>query len=93
LKLDYYLKDYKKLKRRSYSLNFTFFFINVADSKNKELTIDINAEEFDIYNVFITINSFYIDEFYSIINIYNSRITKKKDKNDNLLEDLDYVFG
>ncbi len=52
LKLDYYLKDYKKLKRRSYSLNFTFFFINIEDSKNKELTIDIIAEHFDIYNVF-----------------------------------------
>jgi len=81
------------LKRRSYSLNFTFFFINIEDSKNKELTIDIIAEHFDIYTIFITINSFYIDEFYSIINIYNYRITKKKDKNDNLLEDLNYVFS
>jgi hypothetical protein len=93
LKLNYYLKDYKELKRRSYSLNFKFFFLNIKDKKNKEITLDIAAKNFDIFNIFITTNSFYIEDFYDIINILNKKMSIKKDENDYMLEDLKYIFS
>lgn len=91
--LKHHLKDYKELKRRSYSLTFLFFFLNIEDNKNKEITIDIKAKNYDIFNIFITLNSFFIEEFYNMINIYNKKLCKKKDFNDIILEELDYVFS
>jgi hypothetical protein len=93
LKLNYHLKDYKNLKRRSYSLNFKFFFLNIEDNKNKEITLDIKAKNFDIFNIFITTNSYYIDDFYNIINFLNGRKFKEKDENDNMLDKLTYIFS
>jgi hypothetical protein len=93
LKLNYLLKDYKELKRRSYTLNFKFFFINIEDNKNKEITIDIRSTFFDSFNIFMTTNSFYIEDFYYIINVLNNKACKKKDENDLLLEDLNYIFN
>jgi hypothetical protein len=93
LKLNYHLKDYKILKRRSYSLNLKFFFLNIEDNKNKEITLDIKAKNFDIFNIFITTNSYYIDDFYNIINFLNSRKYKEKDENDNMLDKLTYIFS
>jgi hypothetical protein len=94
-KLNYRLKDYKELKRRSYSLNFKFFFINVEnkDKKNKEITIDIESFPYDKFNIFITLNNHYFDEFYNIINILNIKRRKKKDDNDNMLDELKYIFS
>lgn len=74
LKLNYYLKDYKKLKRRSYCLNFTFFFTNIENNTNKEITLDITAKKLDDFDIFITTNSYYIEEFYNIINTINKTI-------------------
>lgn len=91
-KLNYYIKDYKELKRRSYSLNFKFFFINIEDNKNKEITIDISSKGYDIFDIFITTNAYYIEEFYNIINTLNKKVTKKFDENDYLLYDLDYIY-
>lgn len=93
LKLNYYLNDYKILKRRSYSLNLKFFFLNIEDSKNKEITLDIKAKKFDIFNIFITTNGYYIDDFYNIINALNKRKNKEKDENDYMLENLTYIFS
>lgn len=95
LKLDYRLRDYKELKRRSYSLNFKFFFINVDnnDKKNKEITIDINSTPYDIFYIFITTNAYYFDEFYNIINVLNSIRFKKKDDNDDMLDEIKYIFS
>jgi len=93
LYLNYHLKDYKKLKKRSYTLAFTFFFFNLENSKNNELTIDITANKYDMYNIFITLNAFYIEEFYNMINTYHKKLCKKKDFNDIILEELDYVFS
>jgi len=73
-KLNFYLKEYKVLKRRSYCLNFTFFFVNIEDNINKEITLDITAKKLDDFNIFITTNSYYIAEFYNIINTLNSNI-------------------
>jgi hypothetical protein len=60
------MKDYKKLKRRSYSLNFKFFFIN--NETNKEITLDIRGMGFDIFDIFITTNAAFFVDFYNIIN-------------------------
>lgn len=93
LKLNYHLKEYKHLKRRSYTLNFTFFFTNIEDNISKETTVDIISKTFDDFHVFVTTGSFFIDEFYNIINTLNKQKMKKKDKNDLILEDLDHVFS
>jgi len=93
LKLNYYLNDYKILKRRSYSLNLKFFFLDIENSKNKEITLDIKAKKFDIFNIFITTNAYYIEDFYNIINALNKRKNKEKDENDYMLENLTYIFS
>ena len=93
LKLDYCMKDYKTLKRRSYSLNFKFFFININDNINKEITLDIKGLGFDAFDIFITTNSSFFDEFYNIINTLNSNVKKEKDENDIMLEELDYMYS
>jgi len=87
------LKDYKELKRRSYTLNFRFFFLINNNEINKEITLDIRAKNFDSFTIFITTNSFYIEEFYYIINTLNKKMLIKKDENDYILEDLKYIFS
>jgi len=87
------MKDYKKLKRRSYSLNFKFFFININDNTNKEITLDIGGLGFDVFDIFITTNGLFLDEFYNIINTLNINVKKEKDENDLMLEDLDYMYS
>jgi len=62
-------------------------------SSNKEVTIDISSKKFDEFNIFVTISSFFVEEFYNIINTLNKEKMKKKDKNDLILEDLTYIFG
>jgi hypothetical protein len=87
------MKDYNKLKRRSYSLNFKFFFININDNISKEITLDIRGLGFDTFDIFITTNSLFFDEFYNIINTLNSKVKKEKDENDIILEDLNYIYS
>lgn len=93
LKLNYHLKDYKELKRRSYSLTFSFFFHNIENKKEKEVTIDITSIKYDKYNIFMTVNGFYLEEFYNILNILGKKNYIKKDYNDEILEELDYIFS
>lgn len=87
LNLNYHLTDYKKLKRRSYSLNFIFFFINIKDNLNKDTTVDIQANNFDKFNIFITTNSLYSEDFYNIINIW-----EKKKEEDAKKDEIDFLF-
>jgi len=93
LKLDYCMKDYKTLKRITSSLNFKFFFININDNINKEITLNIKGLGFDAFDIFITTNSSFLDEFYNIINTLNSNVKKEKDENDIMLEELDYMYS
>ena len=93
LNLKYHLKNLKKLKKKSYSLNFVFFFLNIEDNKNKEVTVDIKAKKYDIFNIFITLNSFYVEDFYYVINEYNKNLRKKKKFNYIILEELDYIYS
>jgi len=93
LKLNYYLKDYKELKRRSYSLSFRFFFLKIENKREKEITIDINSIKYDKYNIFITVNGFFIEEFYNIINVLGKKNYIKKDHNDEILEELEHIFS
>lgn len=67
LKLNYTLSDYKKIKRRSFSLSFVFFFVDLKN-KTKELTIDIKSMKLDSYYIFITLNSFFFSDITFIIN-------------------------
>lgn len=102
-KLGYCLKDYKTLKRRIYSLNFSFFFIdtrkidiNDRKKKNTELkniTVDITVNNFDILNIFITTNSYYFEEFYYIINTWQSYKKKEEDEYDLIFKKLEYIFS
>lgn len=73
LKLNYKLQDYNLLKRRSYSLIFVFFFININNNKTKDITIDIQSYKYDQFKIFITLNGFFLKEFYNIINILNKQ--------------------
>ena len=94
LKLNYYLSDYKTLKRRSYSLYFRFLFINVDNIKNKEITLDIRGQNFDKYNIFITTDGYYLEDFYFILNALNKRDNEKKkaDFNDDILYNIEHVY-
>lgn len=67
LKLNYTFSDYKKIKRRSFSLSFVFFFVNLKE-KTKDLTIDIRSNKLDSYYIFITLNSFFLNDIFFIIN-------------------------
>jgi|GraSoiStandDraft_5_1057265.scaffolds.fasta_scaffold343105_2 hypothetical protein len=73
-KLNFMLIDYKSLKRRKYCLNFCFNFIDLNKSC-KEITLDIKSTRNDIYNIYITLNAFYIKSFE--IFIENLKIWKK----------------
>jgi len=93
-KLNYCLIDYKTLKRRSYSLYFQFFFIDLKNIGDKQITLDIIGKKFDKYNIFITANGYYLKEFYNIINVLNKRDNEKKapDFNDDILDNIEYVY-
>ncbi len=65
-RLNFELIDYKKLKRRKYCLYFTFFFLNL-DKKNKEITLDLKCNKHDVYYIFITLNSYYMNDFKLIL--------------------------
>lgn len=102
LKLGYHLRDYKTLKRRIYSLNFSFFFIDTKkvyttdnkkkNNEQKNITVDINVNQWDIVKVFITTNSYYFDEFYYIINTWKSYKKKEEDEYDLIFNNLEYIF-
>jgi len=94
LKLNYYLSDYKILKRRSYSLYFKFLFIDVNNVKNKEITLDIRGKRFDKYSIFITVDGYYLKDFYFILNALNKRDNEKKkpDFNDDILDNIEHIY-
>lgn len=95
LKLNYYLRDYKMLKRRSYSLFFKILFLNLNETKNKEITLDIIGNKYDRFNIFITTNGYYLKEFYNIVNVLNKRDNEKKplDHNDILLDNIENLYS
>jgi len=76
-RLNYELIDYKVLKRRKYCLFFRFIFCELHKS-SKEITLDIKCTRYDGYHILITLNSFYLSSFLTIIE--NGRIWKKLNK-------------
>jgi hypothetical protein len=48
LKLNYEIDDYKLLKRRKYSLIFTFYIS--GNTKNKDVTLDITTQIYDTFH-------------------------------------------
>lgn len=101
LKLNYHLKDYKTLKRRIYSLNLSFFFVNIQNKKvniikknneDKNITLDVYVNKFDIINIFITTNAYYFEDFYYILQKWQSYKEKEQDEYDLLFNSLEYIF-
>lgn len=78
-KLHYTIDDYKVLKRRKYTLNFTFFFCNCENVPSKKnVTLDISCDWHEIFTFFITLDMsfqrdmvqllffYYIEELYEV---------------------------
>lgn len=60
LRLKYELDDYKILKRRKYTLIFTFSICNkLIEDSIKNITLDIEGHTNDIFKFFITLNTYY----------------------------------
>lgn len=60
LRLNYVIDDYKLLKRRKYTLKFTFYIINnVIENIDKKITLDINCQPTDTFHFFITMGQKY----------------------------------
>jgi len=72
-RLNFQIADYKILKRRKYSLAFTFLFSEMK-SIDKQIYLDINCTEFDCYNIFIITNSCYLNDFMQMLYYFNVSI-------------------
>ena len=68
LKLNYEIDDYKFLKRRKYSLIFTFYIS--ANQKSKEISLDINTLFNDTFNFMITTDLYYAKDLVQFLFYY-----------------------
>lgn len=67
-KLNYEIDDYKLLKRRKYTLSFTFFFNKVkASPLSKNVSLDISCSENEIITFFIISDLFYAKDFIQLL--------------------------
>jgi hypothetical protein len=73
-------------------LNFSFLFLNIENNKNKEVMVDIITNKFDNFNISIITNSYYIEEFYNIIDTYYKN-KKNEEELDIIFIDLTYIFS
>lgn len=83
LKLNYRIDDYKLLKRRKYTLIFSFSFcfsgLNVLNFSNynnykKSLTLDISTEMHDTFHFFMTVDLYYAKDFMQLLfYLYNEK--------------------
>lgn len=80
-KLNYVLDDYKLLKRRKYTLIFTFYFCGTLKTQNNlpynnskkfdnKLTLDIQTEETDTFYFFMTTEIINSNEFIQFLFYY-----------------------
>jgi hypothetical protein len=70
--------DYKILKRRKYTLTFTFLFTDVI-SNDKNITLDITCNKHEFFNVFITTNlQPYVNEFMQFLFYFYITIDPQK---------------
>ncbi len=70
-KIHYHIDDYKLLKRRKYTLNFTFFFCkceNVPPLKN--ISLDISCNDNEMLTFFITTDLYYSKDFMQLLFFY-----------------------
>lgn len=92
-KIRYEINDYKALKRRKYTLNFTFFFCkceNIPPFKN--ITLDITCNEYEMFTFFITTDLYYSKDFIQLLFFYY--IEERRERpvlvpNKNEIEDID----
>lgn len=77
LKLGYEISDYDYLKKRQYILNFKFLFLNIIDNLNNIIFLDIVCKNYDMYEILIIVNGFYIENFNTIL-YYNKNLIYDK---------------
>jgi hypothetical protein len=70
--LGFKIIDYKKLKKKKYSMNFLFYLNNNINEHRSDILLDLNVSQFGIINVFININIFlYYKDLMQLIFYYN----------------------
>lgn len=70
-KVHYEIDDYKILKRRKYTLNFTFFFCKCENTLfSKNITLDINCNKYEMFTFFITTDLYYSKDFMQLLFFY-----------------------
>ena len=70
-KLHYTIDDYKILKRRKYTLNFTFFFCNCESLPSKKnVTLDVSCNWNEIFTFFITMDLYYKRDIIQLLFFY-----------------------
>lgn len=70
-KLHYTIDDYKILKRRKYTLNFTFFFCNCESLPSKKnVTLDISCDWNEIFTFFITMDLYHQHSIIQLLFFY-----------------------
>lgn len=86
LKLNYVLDDYKLLKRRKYTLIFTFYFCgwsnnilnnNNYSNYNKSLTLDVSTEITDTFHFFMNVDLYYMNDFIQLLFYYYNEEIKE----------------
>lgn len=65
-KINLQIADYKLLKRRKYTLTFTFFFCDI-NILNKNIYLDISSMNVDWYKIFIVTNGYYINDLLQLL--------------------------
>lgn len=68
--LNHQMDDYKLLKRRKYTLIFTFIFCDVSKTPNKNITLDITTQYNDTFKIFITMDLYYAKDFIQFLFYY-----------------------
>lgn len=67
-RVKYELNDYKILKRRKYTLIFTFNICNkIIENSIKNITLDIEGQQNDMFKFFITLNTFYNEDLIQML--------------------------
>jgi hypothetical protein len=75
-KLNYVIDDYKLLKRRKYTLIFTFYFCDFDknslyyNQSSQNITLDIQTEITDTFHFFMTTNLYKASDFMQFLFYY-----------------------
>lgn len=76
LKLNYEINDYKLLKRRKYTLIFTFYIC--GQTKNKNVSLDVTTHMNDTFLFFMTTDLYYAKDFIQLLFYYYNNEYKEE---------------